>query len=82
MELLSKTSGRLTCICGTSDPLIPEADRTSIQEALSKADPSEVRLSYVEIEDADHGFMCEQRASFTPNASTLGWQLIMNELKE
>tara|TARA_E500000331_G_scaffold80589_1_gene76118 strand:- start:112 stop:231 length:120 start_codon:yes stop_codon:yes gene_type:complete len=39
-------------------------------------------LSYVEIEDADHGFMCEQRASFSPNASTLGWQLLMNEFKE
>ena len=82
LELLRNTSGELTCICGTGDPLIPEADRTSIQEALIKADPSEVRLSYIEIEDADHGFMCEQRASFSPNASTLGWQLLMNEFKE
>ena len=80
LELLSKTSGRLTCICGTSDPLIPEADRTSIQEALINTDPSGVRLSYVEIEDADHGFMCEQRASFNPNASVLGWKLLMSEL--
>jgi len=82
LELLSQTSGKLTCICGTGDPLIPEADRTSIQQALREEDPSEIRLSYVEIEDADHGFMCEQRASFNPNASTLGWQLLMNEFKE
>ena len=80
LELLSQISGKLTCICGTGDPLITEADRTSIQEALSKADPSEVRLSYVEIEDADHGFMCEQRTSFNPNASVLGWKLLMSEL--
>ena len=80
LELLSSTSGKLTCICGTSDPLIPEADRASIQQALSKEDPSESRLSYVEIKDADHGFMCEQRASFNPNASNFGWQLLMNEL--
>ena len=80
MELLSKTSGKLTCICGTGDPLIPQADRTSIKEALSKKDPSQSRLSYVEIEDADHGFMCEQRASFSPNASALGWKLLMSEL--
>ena len=80
LELLSSTSGKLTCICGTSDPLIPEADRASIQQALRKEDPSESRLSYVEIKDADHGFMCEQRASFNPNASNFGWQLLMNEL--
>ena len=80
MELFSKTSGKLTCICGTGDPLIQQADRISIKDALSKEDPSQSRLSYVEIEDADHGFMCEQRASFNPNASAIGWKLLMNEL--
>ena len=80
MELLGKTSGKLTCICGTVDPLIPQSDRTSIKEALSKEDPSQSRFSYVEIEDADHGFMCEQRTSFNPNASALGWKLLMSEL--
>ena len=35
---------------------------------------------HMEIEDADHGFMCEQRASFNPNASALGWKLLMSEL--
>ena len=80
LELLSKTSGKLTCICGTGDPLIPQADRISIKDALKKKDPSQSRLSYVEIEDADHGFMCEQRASFNPNASAFGWKLLMSEL--
>ena len=80
LDFLSKTSGKLTCICGTNDPLIPQPDRTSIQEALSKENPSQNRLSYVEIEDADHGFRCEQRASFNPNASALGWKLLMGEL--
>ena len=80
MELLSKTSGKLTCICGTGDLLIPKADRTSIKEALNKEDPSQSRFNYLEIEDADHGFMCEQRASFNPNASALAWKLLMSEL--
>ena len=80
MELLSNTSGKLTCICGTGDPLITQMHRTSIKEALRKEDPSQSRLSYVEIEDADHGFMCEQRASFNPNASILGWQLLLEDL--
>ena len=80
LELLSKTSGKLTCICATGDPLIPQTDRTSIKDAISKEDPSQSRLSYVEIDDAGHGFMCEQRASFNPNASVLGWKLLMSEL--
>ena len=75
--IFGQNSGKLTCI---GDPLIPEADRTSIKDALKKEDPSQIRLSYVEIEYADHGFMCEQRASFNPNASALGWKLLMNEL--
>ena len=80
MELFSKTSGKLTCIYGPGDPLILRADLTSIKNALSKGDPSQSRLSYVEIEDADNGFMFEQRASFNPNASAIGLKLLMNEL--
>ena len=78
--LLSKASGKLTSIYGTGDPLIPQADRTSIKDALSKEDPTQSRLSCVEIEDADHGFMCEQQAIINPNASAIGWKLLMNEL--
>jgi carboxymethylenebutenolidase len=60
--------------------LIPQTDQAAIKNALKKEDPNGSRMSYVEIEDADHGFMCEQRGSFNPKASTLGWQLLMNEL--
>ena len=36
-------------------------------------------MSYIEIEDADDEFMCEQKRNFNPTVSTLGWQLLMNE---
>ena len=62
------------------DSLIPQSDSQLIKNDLEKEDPSLSRLSYVETEDADHGFMCEQRASFNPNSFTHGWQLLMNEL--
>ena len=80
LEFLSQTSGKITCICGLADPLIPQTDQAAIKNALKKEDPNGNRMNYVEIEDADYGFMCEQRGSFNPTASTLGWQLLMNEL--
>ena len=49
LELLSPIKGRLTCICGSVDPLIP----------------------------ADHGLMGEERSSFNPEASSQGWQILL-----
>jgi len=81
LDLLPNISGKLTCLCGTSDPLIPPSDRDVIQEALEKENPDGERFNYVEIDGADHGFMCEQRPSFNAQASEFGWQLLLAELK-
>ena len=80
LELLPNISGKLTCLCGTADPLIPASDREAIQEALIKENPDGKRFSYVEIDGADHGFMCEQRPSFNAKASEIAWQLFFAEL--
>ncbi len=80
LELLPAVSGELTCLCGTADPLIPESERTAIKEALKKEDPDGERLTYIEIEAADHGFMCEQRSSFNAEASEIGWGLLLEKL--
>ena len=77
LELLPQVSGQLTCVCGSADPLIPEQDRSAIRSALAAADPSGERLSYIEIDGVDHGFMCEARDSFDAEASALGWQLML-----
>ena len=77
LELLPQVSGQLTCVCGSADPLIPEEDRTTIRSALAAADPSGKRMSYIEIDGVDHGFMCEARGSFDADASALGWQLML-----
>ena len=81
LECLAQIRGRLTCFCGTEDPLIPPEDRAAIQAALLSGDPSASRFRYVEVPGADHGFMCEARSSFDPQASTLGWQLLLEELQ-
>ena len=79
IDLLEKVSGKLNFICGTSDDLIPLRDRLEIKKRFKKLDPFGKRFSYVEIERADHGFMCEERDSFDKNASLIGWNLLMKE---
>ena len=77
LESLPQVTGRLTCICGTADPLIPADHRRAIQASLRAADPAAERFRYLELPGADHGFMCEARSSFSPKASALGWQLLL-----
>ena len=79
IDLLEKVSGKLNFICGSSDDLIPLQDRLEIKKRFKKVDPLEERFIYVEIENADHGFMCEERESFDKGASLIGWNLLMEE---
>ena len=64
---------------GTADPLIPYEDREAIGDALRKADPAGQRLRFVECVGADHGFMCEARSNFHPQASAQGWRLLLGD---
>ena len=80
MELLPNAAEKLTCLCGTSDPLIPLSHQEVIKEALKSEIPDGKRFKYVEIKGADHGFMCEQRHNFNKEASELGWQLLLAEV--
>ena len=77
LALLPGIKARLTCIFGTADPLIPMEDRDAIQAALQQQDPAGQRLRFVEYADADHGFMCEARSAFNPQASAQGWSLLL-----
>ena len=78
LELLAQVRGRLTCICGTADPLIPESDQRKISASLLAHDPTGARLRYVAMEGADHGFMCEARSSFHPASAERGWQILFD----
>ena len=77
LALLPEIKARLTCVFGTADPLIPLEDREAIGAALHKVDPAGQRLRFVECAAADHGFMCEARSAFNPQASAQGWRLLL-----
>ena len=79
LSLLSEIKARLTCVFGTSDPLIPAEDRQTIASALRTSDFAGVRLRCVTYDGADHGFMCEARSSFNPQASAQGWSLLLGD---
>ena len=79
IDLLEKVSGKLSFICGSLDDLIPIEDRIVIEKRFKKVDPLEERFFYVEVEGANHGFMCNERQSFDKDASSIGWNLLMKE---
>ena len=80
LALLPQIQARLTCVFGTADPLIPAEDRQAIASSLRKTDPAGERLRCVNYDGADHGFMCEARSSFNPEASAQGWRLLLEGL--
>ena len=82
IDLLERVSGKLNFICGSLDDLITLNDRLKIKQRFKKLDPLEERFNYVEIDGADHGFMCEERESFNKDASLIGWNLLMKEFKK
>ena len=79
LALLPEIQARLTCVFGTADPLIPAEDREAIGDALCREDPAGDQLRVVECAGADHGFMCEARSSFNPQASAQGWRLLLGD---
>ena len=79
LALLPEIQARLTCVFGTADPLIPLEDREAIGVALRQVDPAGQHLRALEVAGADHGFMCEARSSFDPQASAQGWKLLLGD---
>ena len=78
---LPQVRGRVLAICGAADPLIPADEQAAIQAAFQQIDPSGERLRCLTVENANHGFMCEARGSFHPQASAQGWSWLLDALR-
>jgi carboxymethylenebutenolidase len=71
---LSRTgniSGRIHCYFGAKDALIPEAQVAAIRSALESAGTDHEIHIYA---DADHGFHCDQRATYHADSAKDAWQ--------
>lgn len=77
LPTLSGTSdihGQLLCLFGGQDPLIPQAETVRIETALQTAG---VRHEVIRYPQAGHGFFCDQRGDFNPEAATDAWQRVL-----
>jgi carboxymethylenebutenolidase len=71
---VSRTSGiqgRIVCFFGGADSLIPPDQVQAVREALEQA---RTRHEVVVYPEADHGFFCDQRASYSEKAAADAWE--------
>ena len=65
--------GRILCLFGEQDALIPSDQVAAIQTALADAG---VRHETIVYPGADHGFFCDQRASYQQEAAEKAWERV------
>lgn len=79
ITLTPEIKGKILCLFGKQDPLIPLSQTVEIEKALSQAGiPHEV----VRYSEAGHGFFCNQRADYNPHAAADAWGRVKTLFKE
>jgi len=68
-----KISGKILCLFGEKDALIPSAQVDAIRAALDKAGTDHEVVVYP---GADHGFFCDQRATYQKEAAADAWKRV------
>ena len=74
LAVVPQIPGSLWCFCGDQDPLMPPEEIAAIGEALSQAGE---RHRLLIAAGAGHGYMCEARADFHPEAARAGWSAML-----
>jgi carboxymethylenebutenolidase len=69
----NKIQGKLLALFGEKDALIPQAQVETIKAALAKASPKHEVVVYP---GADHGFFCDQRATYQKAAADDAWKRV------
>jgi len=77
LDEVAGVQGRLLCVCGTDDALIPALDGEALEQALTAANTGRQargqlphRLLMV---PGGHGFLCDQRQDHHPESAALAW---------
>ena len=73
VERTGGIKGRILCLFGKQDPMIPAEQVQTIKAALAHY---EVRHEVVVYDDATHGFFCDQRGSYNPQAAADAWERV------
>ena len=79
---LSRTpgiGGRILCLFGGQDTMIPQDQVAAVRSALADAG---TRHEVVVYDEADHGFNCDQRATYNAAAAKDAWQKVVAAFAE
>lgn len=79
LAVVPQIPGHLLCVAGTADPLMPPAELGAIEAALAAARRAhpERQFRQLLLPGAGHGFLCEARADYHPEAARLGWEAML-----
>lgn len=75
----SQIQGRILCLFGERDGLIPSDQVEAIQAALAKGG---IRHDTVVYPGADHGFFCDQRGTYQKAAADDAWERVKSLFAE
>ena len=78
LSLTPQIPGVVYTFFGTEDPLIPAIEVEQIKTALSTHHIQHQVFTY----PADHGFCCDQRSSYHPDAAAHAWQQVQHLFQE
>jgi carboxymethylenebutenolidase len=68
-----KIRGRVLCLFGGKDAMIPQAQVDAVRDALRKAGAKHEVVVY---DAADHGFFCDQRATYHAASAADAWERV------
>jgi carboxymethylenebutenolidase len=75
LALTPQMSGRVLCLFGDQDPLIPLTDTVAVEKALQQYGVAHEVVRYPE---AGHGFFCNQRQDYEPHAAQDAWNRLQS----
>ncbi|HEY2459813.1 MAG TPA: dienelactone hydrolase family protein [Candidatus Acidoferrum sp.] len=78
LDRVNELHGPVLLFWGGLDKNIPPEQVATVTDALRKAGKTFVN---VDISDADHGFFCDARASYSAKAAAIAWPLTLAFLK-
>lgn len=78
LDRAAQLHGPMLFCWGGLDKHIPPEQRQAVVDALRQAGKTFVN---VEFSDADHGFNCDERASYEPDAARQSWALLLEFLR-
>lgn len=79
LALTPEIQGKVLCLFGDRDPLIPLTDTVAVEKALQQHGVAHEVVRYPE---AGHGFFCNQRQDYEPHAAQNAWERLQSLFQE